>query len=115
MTALLRLALFLLLAIPSFAKDKVFLFVSSAYIVSSIADTEVTLVTIQRDMNFRESNPIFSQRPTRREFYGKGAPLVAGIVYASYRLRRAGKKWWFVPMLAMTCIHTYLAAHEGRW
>ena len=107
--------LVLFLTVSACAKDKVFVVVSSVYVASVIVDTEVSLVTIQRDLQFHEYNFIFGSRPTRQEFYAKGGPLVVGVVYISYQLRKAGKWWWFIPMTIMTGIHTYLAMNEGRW
>jgi hypothetical protein len=43
--------------------------------------------------------------------YGVGLPADAAIAYIGYELKRGGHRWWFVPAVAMTVAHSYLAYH----
>jgi hypothetical protein len=34
--------------------------------------------------------------------------------YGSYRLKKSGSRWWWVPLAATTAVHTVAAIHNQR-
>jgi len=48
----------------------------------------------------------------RRGFtYGVGLSVDAATSYLSYKLKKQGRRWWFVPAVALTAANTYLSYH----
>ena len=43
--------------------------------------------------------------------YGIGIPVNIGVSYLSYRWKKAGHRWWFVPSAVLTAGNAYLAYH----
>jgi len=86
-----------------------------AYLAAAVTDMEMTQSAFGRCPACKEANPIyFSSRPSRGQMYAIGGTLTGLNLYSAYRLKKAGKSWWWVPIVAMTGIHTYAAIHNRR-
>ena len=52
---------------------------------------------------------------TRGALYGIGIPASLAVTYISYKLKRAGTKWWLVPVALFTAGNVVYAAHAAEW
>jgi hypothetical protein len=43
--------------------------------------------------------------------YGIGIPVNIGVSYLSYRWKKAGHRWWYLPSAVLTAGNAYLAYH----
>lgn len=83
---------------------------------STIFDLESTFRTLERCPNCREGNPLMrpfvkAGRPASYAFT-TGVNLLA--FYTSTKLRKQGKKWWYVPTLAYTGLHLWAGIQNTR-
>lgn len=83
---------------------------------STIYDMETTFRTLDRCPTCREGNPIM------RPFVSAGRPatyaFTTGInllaLHTSLQLRKAHKKWWYVPSAVAIGIHVFAGIHNSR-
>ena len=95
---------------PSVWRDPAFLTVTGAMISSSVVNAELTMKCLdQQTCKYVPS--AFRSRPA---MYSAGFAAEAGVIYTSYRLKRARKKWWFVPSLLVTGANIYVATHAAK-
>jgi len=95
--------------------DKKFVFLATIHTAAMIADYETTQGCIARNSCY-ELNPIFGSRyPSRRRMYAIGGAITAASVYSAYSLKRKKKRYWFVPLLAGTAVHGYLAYRNSQF
>jgi hypothetical protein len=50
---------------------------------------------------------------SRAKIYALGLPVNFGMMELTYRLKRSGKKYWFVPAMAGTAFNTFVAVHAA--
>jgi hypothetical protein len=50
---------------------------------------------------------------SRKKTYALGMPVNFGMMELTYRLKRSGKKYWFVPAVAGTALNTIVAVHSA--
>jgi hypothetical protein len=50
---------------------------------------------------------------SRAKLYGIGLPVNFGMMELTYRLKRSGKRYWFVPAVAGTAFNTIVAVHSA--
>lgn len=78
---------------------------------SAAADVHSTI----RIPNRVELNPVM--RPFSRNagaLSGAVGGVTVGVVWGSHALRREGKKWWWVPLVAGTVVHGVAVNHNWR-
>jgi hypothetical protein len=51
----------------------------------------------------------------RGALYGIGIPASLGVSYISYKLKRAGTRWWILPVAVFTAGNVFYAAHAAQW
>jgi len=78
--------------------------VTSALFEASIADAE----TLYRCDNCTAVRPAQHRRGVT---YGVGLPVDVAVSYLTYRLKKKGHRWWFVPAVALTAANAYLSYH----
>ena len=93
--------------------DGKFLFLASAYTAALVADYETTQSCLARGA-CRELNPVFGSHPSRLRMYAIGGAISAGTIYGSYYLKKKRKRYWWVPLVAGTVVHGYLAYRNSR-
>lgn len=78
--------------------------VSSSLFEASIADAETL---------YRCDNCTFVRSALHRRgvTYGVGLPVDVAVSYMTYRLKKKGHRWWFVPAVALTAANAYLSYH----
>lgn len=52
---------------------------------------------------------------SRGALYGIGIPASAGVSYLSYRMKRDGSKWWFIPAAIFAQANFIYAVHSAPW
>jgi len=52
---------------------------------------------------------------SRPALYGIGIPSSLAISYISYRMKRAGTRWWIVPVAVFTAGNVVYAVHASQW
>jgi hypothetical protein len=50
---------------------------------------------------------------SRKKTYALGMPVNFGMMELTYRLKRSGKHYWFVPAVAGTAFNTFVAIHAA--
>lgn len=50
---------------------------------------------------------------SRAKLYAIGLPANVGMMELTYRLKRSGKRYWFVPAMAGTAFNTFVAIHAA--
>lgn len=50
---------------------------------------------------------------SRAKLYALGLPVNFGMMELTYRLKRSGKAYWFVPAMAGTAFNTFVAVHSA--
>jgi len=51
---------------------------------------------------------------SRKKTYALGVPANFGMMELTYRLKRSGKRYWFVPAVAATAANTFVAVHAAN-
>jgi hypothetical protein len=51
---------------------------------------------------------------SRKKTYALGMPVNFGMMELTYRLKRSGKHYWFVPAVAGTALNTVVAVHAAQ-
>ena len=120
------LVIFLLFFMPGIAgaqnnktADKKFWTVNAFLVGSTIYDVESTYFTLNKCGTCQESN--FFMKPFvnagRPAIYAIQGSIDAGVVYASYKVKKGSGKfkkvWWFVPV-AMTAGHFVAGTYNVR-
>lgn len=96
--------------------DKKFWTLNSLMIGSTIYDVESTYFIMGRCENCREANPLM------RPFVEAGRPWLytvqgsvdAGVICASYQMKKKNHKLWYVLPIALTVAHTFAGTHNIR-
>ena len=97
------------------SKEKIaFLLLSAVHLSSMTADYEFTQACLHAQ-TCSELNPLFGPRPSRPRMYGIGGAVSAMGIYGSHRLRRHRKWYWWVPTVAATVTHGYLAYRNKQF
>ena len=95
--------------------DRKFWLLVSVSTASMVADYETTQSCLKR-LTCKELNPIFGSRyPSRARMYAIGGALTSLSVYGSYRLKKKGKWYWWLPLAGSTVMHAYLARHNSKF
>ena len=95
--------------------DRKFWLLVSVNTASMVADYETTQSCLKR-LTCKELNPIFgSKYPSRARMYAIGGALTGLSVYGSYRLKKKGKWYWWLPLAGSTVMHAYLARHNSQY
>lgn len=83
--------------------DKKFIFTSAFLVGASSFDSESTFAALDRcGFNCKEGNPLMRPlfRSGRPAVYIVNGALDTGIIYWSYRMKKDGKKaWWLMPVV----------------
>ena len=67
-----------------------------------VADVELTQSCLRRQL-CREGNPLV---PTgRAKIYAMQIPITAGIAYLSWRWRKGGRRYWWMPQVGISAAH----------
>ncbi len=97
--------------------DKKFWTVNTFLIGSTIYDMESTYFALDKCGNgCRERNPLMRPfvKAGRPALYAIQGSLDAGIIYASYKLKKEDKKlWWLLPVV-VTAAHSVAGTHNVR-
>ena len=51
---------------------------------------------------------------SRAKLYAVGLPVNFGVMEVTYRLKRSGNRYWFVPAVAGTALNTIVAVHSAQ-
>ena len=82
--------------------DKKFLVLAGLSSALTVADFELTQSCIAGHRCI-ESDPLMPS--SRAGMYASSMPVNAGLTYLSYRLKAKGKRYWWVPMVAIAASH----------
>ena len=96
--------------------DKKFWIVNSVLVGSTIYDVESTFFALERCEFCLEGNPFMKPfvKAGRPGLYAVQGSIDAGIVYASYKLKKGGNKlWWLLP-IAVTASHSIAGTSNIR-
>jgi hypothetical protein len=80
---------------------------TGAMFASSIVNAEYANKCIDQNSCTSIPDPFRS----RAAMYGAGLPAEAGVAYITAYLKGKGKRWWFVPEVAVTAANAYVAYH----
>jgi hypothetical protein len=91
---------------------RAFLLLSTAAVISTIADAELTAHCVATNPDCREVNPLYGSHPTRARLYLTSAPFTVAQIWFSNRLRKKypEKKLWMLPTISVTAVHSFGAA-----
>ena len=84
-------------------------------IAATSYDVESTFRVFDRCPGCYEANPFM--RPfvdSRGKIYAVQAGLNTSTAWASWELKKAGKKWWWAPMAANIGMHVVAGEHNRR-
>ena len=98
---------------PPTVDNKLLTLVSLSY-ASAIYDTRTTMTTLKR-CNGRcfEANPLMSPFVgSKASAYSYTMSLTSLSAFATYRLKKSGAKWWWVPMAATSAVHIAAGIHN---
>ena len=102
-------------ACPDKVWDKQFTAYTAALWAATVLDVESTRSPLDNCGNCREGNPILGDNPSRATMYAVMAPVNAGMMWFSYRMKKRGTKWWMMPMLVPTAGHGIAAGLNLRF
>jgi len=101
---------------PAATLDAKLLTLMSLSYASTLYDTHTTLSALQRCQNrCFEANPLmkpFSGGKYQLTTYAMG--LTSASALATYRLKKTGSRWWWVPMAATSAMHIAAGIHNQR-
>jgi hypothetical protein len=83
-------------------------------IASTAYDLQSTFNALERCNTCREGNP--AMRPfigNKPAAYGIVLGLTGSTIYASHKLKQQNKRWWWIPMVAISGLHIGAAIHNG--
>jgi len=98
---------------PPTVDNKLLTLVSLSY-ASAIYDTHTTMTTLKH-CNGRcfEANPLMSPFVgSKASAYSYTMSLTSLSAFATYRLKKSGAKWWWVPMAATSAVHIAAGIHN---
>ena len=94
---------------------KLLTLISVSY-ASAIYDTQTTLTTLKQcAVQCFEANPLvrpFTGRNASAYAYTMGLTSVSA--FATYRLKKTGARWWWVPLVATSAVHVAAAIHNEK-
>ena len=102
---------------PSAPKlDAKFISLAAAMQAATVLDMESTFSVAKNCSACREANPFLrplvnSGRPAT---YAVTTGIDLAAFYVAYRMRKDGKRYWWVPMVAATGLHAGFAWHNYR-
>lgn len=92
-------------------RDKYFMLVNGLMFGSSIADAELTTRCLISGACTALPGPLRS----RATLYGVGLPIDVTVAVMTYRFKRSGRRWWFVPAAAVTAGNIIYSIHAVRY
>ena len=90
---------------PKPVNDLEFALYATALWAATALDIESTRRTLDTCSTCREGNPLFGSDPSRAKMWVIMGGINTSVTYLSYRLKKKGKKWWMLPLIAPTASH----------
>ena len=83
---------------------------------SSIYDTQTTVTTLKQcPVQCFEANPLLRPFAGRKSSaYAYTMSLTSVSAFATYRLKKTGSRWWWVPLAATSAVHFAAGIHNQR-
>jgi hypothetical protein len=96
--------------------DKKFWVASSLMVSSTVFDVESTYLALDKCAACYEKNLLMRPfvKAGRPWLYAIQGSIDAGVIYASYRMKKNGHKLWYVLPVAITVAHTAAGMHNIR-
>ena len=98
---------------PPTVDNKLLTLISLSY-ASAIYDTQTTMTTLKQ-CNGRcfEANPLMSPFVrSKASAYSYTMGLTSLSAFATYRLKKSGARWWWVPLAATSAVHFAAGIHN---
>ena len=98
---------------PPTVDNKLLTLISLSY-ASAVYDTQTTMTTL-RQCNRRcfEANPLMSPFVgSKASAYSATMGLTSLSAFATYRLKKSGARWWWVPLAATSAVHIAAGIHN---